>query len=468
MLKFFKSISLINSKANNSIILKNYINSNFIKIFIGSGLSTSVKIITTIIISKVIAEQLGPNGLGLIGQLSSFLSITLLIGTGGFSNGIISFTSIYSKSEKLADFIKSSFKFTLLISLFTSILLFCLASLLSNLIFHSSRFHYPFYFIGFSLFLYSINTYFYSFLNGIGNFKIYNTLNIINSLFSLFVTIILVKWMDLKGALLAVIFSQTLTSVATFYFISKYKTIFWGFYKAPINAVIIQKLLPYAKMTFLSAILLPVSQIIVRNMILASKGNIEMGMLEAINRTSNIYLMIILNIMLLYYLPRISISNNKKEVLNEIKKGALLFESILIIIGLLLFFFRFAIIKMAFSSSFYEVSSLIIPQLISDLFKVLYFLFAYFAISKSLSKYYIITELLFYSLYVSLAYFLIPVYSVKGAIYSNIFMNIFACLIHFYFIAYLYFKKRNKLTKFLFGSLNQELVNNSSLVKEIE
>lgn len=435
-------------------LIREIVNKNLVKIFFGSAISTTIRIFTTVILSKTIAEKLGPQGLGLIGQFTSFVSIILLIGTGGFQNGILTFTSLSNKTGQLPEFIKPSFKLTLIISFICSILLFSLAQPLSYLLFNSKDYTYAFYILGITLLFISTNTYFNSFLNGISNFKLFNTLNIINSLSSLIVTIIFIYFLGIKGALISVVLSQALTFVATFYFMGRYNDFFKNFFKVKIDRITVQKLLPFIKMTFFSAILLPVSQIIIRNLVLFSKGNIQMGILEATNRISGVYSLIIINIMLIYYLPKISITNDKKSSIKEITGGALLFGSMFVILGVIIYILRKLIVKTFLSSAFDDASYLILPQLMADFFKILYYLFAYFAISKSLSTYYIITEIIFFCLYISLATFAIPAFGAKGAIYANAFTNFCTFLIHFFFIGKVYFQNRNPFTKFLFGKLS--------------
>ncbi|MEO6723436.1 MAG: O-antigen translocase [Ferruginibacter sp.] len=423
---------------------------NIVRVFIGSGASSGVKIITSIILSKVIAEKLGPQGLGLIGQLSSFVSIMLLFATGGYQNGIITFTAINHARGDVASFIRPALKLTLIISAVCGILLFIFANAFSQLVFKSGDYTYPFYCLGFTIILYSLNTFFNGFLNGISDFRTFNLLNITNSLFSLLVTVVMVYWLGIKGALLAVVLSQTLTSLATFRFMLKFWDVFGGFYKTIITRTLVKQLQPYLKMTIFSLVLLPVSQILIRNILLHYEGSFQMGIWEALNRISGMYLMVVFNIMLVYYLPKLSVMDKKEEILNEFKKGILFFGSVIIGIGLSVFFLRYIVIRLFLSASFEPVAHLLLPQLAGDFFRVLYYLFAYFAISKSLTSYYIVTEIFLFSLYIVLAFLAVPVFGINGAVYAYGIMNFVAFMIHALFIGKMYFGNANAFTKFFF------------------
>jgi len=425
---------------------------NIFQVFMGSAISTGVKVLAAILLSKIIAEKLGPSGLGLIGQLSSFVSITLLLASGSYQNGIVKFTALYKSDAQLPEFVKPSLKLTGIIAVVSGALLYFLSGFFSNLVFHSQEYIYVFYWLAFTIVLYSFNNYFNAFLNGISDFKSFNILNICSSIFSVAISILLIYWLGIKGALLAVVLSQTLTSVAAIPFIIKYKENFIQFYRAGISRELLNKLVPYIKMTLFSLVLLPASQIIVRNIIKSNQGDFQMGIWEAVNRISGLYMLVVTNIMLIYYLPRLSIIKTKPETFSEFKKGIIFFGAIIVCISLGVFLFRHIIIKLFLSGEFMPVSDLILLQSVGDIFKVIYYLFAYFAIARSLTLYYILTEVLFFIIYLSASYFLVHGLGTKGAVYAYVLMNFCALILHVFFIIKLYFSRRNNFTTFLFGS----------------
>jgi O-antigen/teichoic acid export membrane protein len=431
--------------------IQSLIKKNIVQVFLGSAASSIIKVITTIILGKIIAEKLGPDGLGLIGQLSSFVSVILLFAAGGYQNGIVKFSAIQKEAGTLAAFVKPSLKLTCIIALGFGLLLLLFAGLLSSILFRSAGFEYLFYWMGFSIVLYSFNSYFNSFLNGVSDFRSFNLLNICNSIFSLAVSVLLIHWKGINGALLAVVLGQTLTSAFAILVLSKYRPYFTGFYKSVITKELIGKLAPYIKMTLFSLVLLPASQIIIRNFITKAHGSYHTGIWEALNRISGLYMLVISNVMLIYYLPRMSVTHGKTALLNEIKKGMLFFGAITLLTGSAVFILRHLIIKLFLSDQFQPVADLIWLQAAGDLFKVLYYLLAYFVIAKSLTLYYIITEILFFLLYITVSFFMIPEYGTAGAVYAYVIMNFSAFVIHAFFIGKLYFSIRNKLATFLFG-----------------
>ena len=274
-------------------------NNKLLKVFFGSGITSIVKLITTILLSKIVAVQLGPSGLGLIGQFASFVSLVLIFANGGFLNGIVTNAANTVNKDELTQFIQPSLKLTLIISSILGGLLIILAPLISQYLYKSSDYEYLFYLFGATIILYSFNNFFNSFLNGISDIKTYNILNVLNSIFSFTVSVVLIYFYGLKGALLSVILSQTLNSIFSFYYLLRYKVVFFGFLKSKINIELINKLVPFIKMTFFSMLLLPLSQFLIRVQIEKYHGSIQMGLWEALNRISGVYLMVILNVLIL-------------------------------------------------------------------------------------------------------------------------------------------------------------------------
>ena len=76
-------------------IIKKLKSAEIVQVSFYSGISTVIKIITSFVSAKVIAIYLGPTGLGMLGQLTSFIAIFLTISTGAITTGVIKFVSEY-------------------------------------------------------------------------------------------------------------------------------------------------------------------------------------------------------------------------------------------------------------------------------------------------------------------------------------------------------------------------------------
>ena len=72
---------------------------DLIKVFSLTALSTSVKMVTALITTKVVAIIVGPSGVALLGQLTNFVTIILNLASGGINNAITKYIAEYKESD---------------------------------------------------------------------------------------------------------------------------------------------------------------------------------------------------------------------------------------------------------------------------------------------------------------------------------------------------------------------------------
>jgi PST family polysaccharide transporter len=149
-----------------------------------------------------------------------------------------------------------------------------------------------------------------------------------------------------------------------------------------------------------SSIFVPASQIIIRNFILDELDIIQAGYWQGIIRISDGYLMLITTSLSTYYLPKLSSLHDQNLIRDEIFSGYKLILPIIIFTSFTLYFFRDSIILMLFSKDFLKISTLFKFQLIGDFFKISSWLLAFLMTAKSMTRIFIITELIFSVTYV--------------------------------------------------------------------
>jgi O-antigen/teichoic acid export membrane protein len=419
-------------------ILPAFLQTGLFKIFLSTGFATGIKVLATILLSKIVAVKLGPGGLAMLGQLSSFITIALLVSTGGFANGIIKYVAELKDTVQLKSFVAQSFKLTLVIGCITGVLLFLTSVPLSKFCFDDTAYDYVFKLLGITIIFYACGNYFVSFLNGIAAYKTFNTYNTINSIFSLIISVFLIQFSGLKGAFIAVALNQTISCLIASYFAKNYIPYFASFQTVTIKKEWVVKLLSYSSMALITALLVPTSQLYIRKMLINSFGIANTGQWEAINRISNLYLSILINIMLVYYLPKLSSLETKPQLKVEIQKGFKFFFPIVILLAASLFFLKDLIIQLFLSGEFIGIRHFFLPQLIGDVFKILSFLYAYLVIAKSLTAYFIVTEIVTTLMYVVLSRWLSISYGVPGVVYAYTITYATYFILQYFFIGTIY------------------------------
>ena len=412
--------------------------SKLFQVFYTTGFATGIKILSTILLSKIIAVHLGLQGLALLGQLTNFVTIALLLATGGFTNGVIKYVSEYSNSEKLGSIIKQSFKITLIIAAIVGAILIICSGFLSNLCFNTFTYYYVFLFLGISIIFYASANFFTAVLNGLADFKNFNRINIANSIASLIISAVLILKYGITGALVAVAINQTFSCIIILFFIRGKLTLFKDFTSAIIEKDWVKKLMQFSLMAIVTALMVPTTQIFIRKILFTNIGSSAAGEWEAINRISNLYLTFLINIMLVYYLPKLSAETNKLKLKAEIKKGFAFFTPIVIVAAVAIYMLRYFIIYTFLSADFIGMENFFIPQLIGDIFKILSFLFAYLVIAKGLTIFFIFSEVITSIIYATASYFLMNEFGTIGAVYAYMIVFIFYFIAHFLIIGKFY------------------------------
>ncbi|MDM1328408.1 O-antigen translocase [Myroides odoratimimus] len=407
-----------------------------------SGLITLVKMASGFISTKVVAMLVGAGGVATIGAFGNFLNIVLAFANGAIQTGVVKYTALYKEDKELSRrLFSTSFRISVLCSSVVGILLLLLAHWISIWIFSTAEYDIIVRVLGVTIVFYALNSLLISVLNGKGLIKIFSVVNMIGSLLGLGLTCALVYFYHVQGALLALILSQTIIFFVSLGIVYKKKLLVYEISWKGYDKDIAKKLSSYSLMAIVTAMTVPVSQILVRNMVTDRLGIESAGIWQGMIRISDAYLMIINTALATYYLPKLSSLQTKEEIKKELYNGFKIIMPLVITSCVVIYLLRFFVIRLLYTSSFYIMEELFIWQLLGDVFKVSAFLFAYLMLARSMTKLYIITEIVFSSLYVVLSYICIIKFSIIGATVS--FMLNY--LVYFLLFVYLFYS--NKLIK---------------------
>ncbi|PTM10088.1 MAG: O-antigen translocase [Bacteroidetes bacterium] len=375
------------------------------------------KIVSGFLTTKFIAIFIGAEGLALIGNLRNFLTAVQSFATVGLYNGCVKFISEFKNDvNKLSKTLSTVYYIGFCAMFLICLLCYFNAEAINDLIF-SKRYNYGYVIrvLAVALPFYALNMFSFSIMNGFAKYKFLMILNIIGQIMGLCVTLVLIWQDNIDGALISVVISPSLIFLITIVGIINRRNFLTQIKVSNIDFTLLSKLSPFALMSVVTGIALPLVMIGIRNYIIAVEGMEAAGFWEAMNRISVYYLMFVNSIMTLYFLPRFQEIDDKKEFRKEIfdfyKTMIPVFSVGLIVIYLL----RTFIISIFLTDEFIRVEELFGWQLLGDLVKVLAIVIAYQFIAKKMFVHFIITELfLVVMLYISSVYF-VDLYGVKGA-----------------------------------------------------
>lgn len=391
------------------------LNKDIIKVFSLTTIATVVRMLTGLVSVKVVAVIVGPAGIALLGQLNNFTSIIMSGASGGINNGVTKFIAEFKDSkEEVSKLLSNALQITFACSFIVGVSMLFLNQYLSLKIMKSQEYGYVFIVFGLTLFLYSLNMLLTSIINGFKDYKTYIYVNIAGSVFGLVFTVILVFTMGLKGAMISAVTFQSVLFFVTLYIVRKSFWLSKSFFNCKFDVSITKKYFKYTLMTLVTAVTMPLSQILLRGFVISEISLNQAGWWEAMNRISGMYLMVITSSFGVYYLPRLSELRDDKDLNKEIIKAFKVVVPILVLTLTTIYYCRFLIIKILFTKEFSPMSHFFIWQLLGDFFKISSWLVAFLMIAKSMTKLYVFTEIIFALSFVWLGLFLMKANGVVG------------------------------------------------------
>lgn len=392
---------------------------NLVKTSFFSAIITFIKLVSGFVVGKIIATITGTSGVAIVGSFSNFITIIIAIANGATSNGIIKYTA---ENQENPEYLKSLFSTSLWItmgcSVIVSFLMLLFPSAISIFIFTTKIYVNVIRIFGISVIFYALNSLLLSILNGKNQIKYYTIANAIGSIISLIVTLILVFKYKILGALYSLVLSQGIVFFITVFLTTKCEWFHWSYFSQSFSNKIALLLGKFSLMAIVTAVTIPVGQLIIRNLITSNLGYDAAGNWQGLLRVSDGYLMIITSSLSIYYLPKLSSLNDNYLLKKEIFHGYKIFMPLTFMGCIFIYYARYIIINLFYTPVFKEMESLFLWQLCGDFFKIAAWILSYLMLAKAMTKFYIITEIVSTVVYVVLSYIFIKHFGVIGVTYA--------------------------------------------------
>lgn len=396
-------------------LLRKLMGVDIVKVFSLNAWATFVRMLAGMISVKVVALIIGPAGIALLGQLNNFNTILLGLANGGISSGVTKYVAEHKDDENLIKkYLSNSLRITLICSLIIAFVLIVGCYPLSQLILLSGEYYYVFIVFGLTIVLYALNGLLISILNGFKQFKKYVEINIVGTLIGLAYSLLLVLLWNLPGALINAVTYQSIVFFATLWMCRKQQWLKIYFFKEKYDKIITKQYFGYSIMTITTLALLPISQLFLRGYVISEISATDAGIWEGMNRVSGSYLSVITTALSVYYLPRLSEIKNNIELRNEVFKCYKFIIPMLLLIGGLIYFFRYYIIWLLFTPDFNSMEKLFLWQLFGDLFKISSWMLAFIMVAKAKTKMFVMTEILFGFIYIVLSFICLKFNGIVG------------------------------------------------------
>lgn len=401
--------------------LKNILDKELLKVSSLNGISVLIKIGVGFLTSKMLAIFVGPAGMALVGNLRNFITTIENIGTLGFQNGIIKYLAEYEEDiPKLRKIVSTVLIVLVPIVLLLSGFLYFFSSYLNDFIF-GSDFKYKQIFVALALSLpwYLASVFLISVLNGFGVYKKVISIAIYGNIIGLILSLLLVYYYQVFGALLAVVLGPAALFLIVVFQIKSEVSLIKLWSSASFDFSIIKDLSQYSLMALVSSVFGPLVFLSIRNAVIHNLGIEKAGYWEALSMLSSYYFLFLSTILTIYFLPKLSKATNNKETKDIYWicfKGVFPFFAIALIV---VYHLRNFIIALVFTKDFTPISDLFFWQITGDLFKALSLILGYQFFAKKLTVAFIVSELFSLLVFWISSHCFIKIYDIEGVVIAH-------------------------------------------------
>lgn len=388
---------------------------NLFRTSVLNGVAVLIKTITMFVLNKILAVYLGPTGYAAIGQFQNFIQMVTTFAGSAINTAVVKYTAEYHEDEtKQRAVWKTAGSIVFLFSLVFAVLILIFQKQLALYIFQSLK--YQTIFIWFAIFLifFNFNTLFLAILNGKKEILKLVLANIAGSLFALVITGVLAFKLQLYGALIALSIYQSIAFIVTLILCHRADWFEFSSLLGKIDLGITKKFASFILMALVSAICVPLSQMLIRSYLTQEFSLAYAGYWEAMIRLSTVYLLLVTTTLGVYYLPRLSELNAIDEIKKEVYLGYKFIFPLAVLGGICVFILRDWIINLLFSPSFAPMQDLFLWQMMGDALKIASWILAYLMLSKAMTKLYICTEIIFTVSLIALTYICTQVFGFEG------------------------------------------------------
>ena len=377
---------------------------NLVRTSLLNGVAVVIKLTILLVLNKVLAVQLGPTGYAIIGQFQNLIAMVGAVASGAVNTGVTKYTAEYHfDPERQRAVWRTAAMLSLVGGLIASAVLVLCRKPLARWALADESLSGVIVWLAAALLLLLLNALLLAILSGIKAVRAFVVANIAGSLVSAVVATSLVLWGGLYGALVALAVSQALACGVTAWLFRHNCNVQWNALFGRIDTTVARKLGGFALMSISSALLVPASQLLIRDGLAKQLGWEAAGLWQALGRISETHLMLMTTTLSLYFLPRFSEIRSAHELSAEVRKGFRFVVPLVFASALCIYFARQPLISALLSPKFLPLVDVIGWQLIGDVLKVSSWILGFALISHAMTKQVVVTEFLFSALLVGLS-----------------------------------------------------------------
>lgn len=391
-----------------------------LKVSAMTGLLTVLKMTMGFVIAKVVAVYAGPTGMAMLGQLQSMVGAINGIANAPVGSGIVRFTAEKQNQgfEACSPWWRASVQWVLVISAIAIPAGLLLSGTMAEWLFQDKTLAWLIMVTVIVLPLSALGTLCNSVINGHQQYRRYVGLGMLSVLVSSAFMLGMIVQYSIKGALLAAALQSGLIGVVMLFANLKQPWFRLRYWLGKTDTQARKAIGGYMLMAITSAITVPVSLILVRNILIEQVGWEAAGQWQAVWKISEVYLSVITMALGTYYLPKLASLVGVDAIVSEIHKTARVIMPLVAVMAVGIYLLRDVVISVLFTEQFREARQLFAIQLMGDVIKIASWLYSYPMLSRGATKWFISTEVIFSITFVCVSYIFISFNGLSGVTLS--------------------------------------------------
>lgn len=382
-----------------------------------NAIAVAVRMLAMLGLNKLLAVYVGPAGYAAIGQFQNAVTMITSFASGAINTGVTKYTAQFHADIPAQHALwRTAGTISIASAALVSILIAIFHQQLARMILKDAQLASVFLWLAATLMLFVLNTLLMAMLNGKKAVHLYISANIATSIVTLTATWALAKIWGLYGALVALAINQSIVFFVTLILCLRTNWFSLTYLFGRTDRIMMRKLGGYALMAIVTAVAMPLSQLLIRDHLVDTFGWNDAGMWQAVTRISDMYLMIITTTLTVYYLPRLAEITDTQILRKEIIKVYRFIMPVTIVGALAVYLLRDWLIALLFTAEFTPMIDLLGWQLVGDVIKIGSWVLGFVMLGRAMTKSYIITEVLFSFSLVGITYALTPVFGLKAAV----------------------------------------------------
>lgn len=333
--------------------------------------SILVKAVAGLIVIKLLAWKLGPEGFGLLGQLMTLVAITGMFAGGGITNGLIKVLAKSPVDSKDGQaWLSTAFTLTTVISALVALLLTVFSTELSDRLMQGG-FAALFVSLGVAQAIVGYGSLVQAEASSRGESGFYAKVNILGTIFGTVVLAFSVNFFGFNGAAYSVMLMPAITGVVALLFMVLNRRQLLKFSKFLFDHIRMRHLMSFSVLALVGSTSVPIAQILMRDGLARQFGWDQVGMWQGVIKLSDVYMQFVGVVLMNYVLPRYASASNIELVVKEFRLSLMWLLSALLLGFVVIYGLKNFIVKLVFSDEFLPMTDYLLPQMIGDIFRTI-------------------------------------------------------------------------------------------------